>query len=99
MKYKIYTTGNWWDEDELLEDYPCLKNYGFEVGTESYERKRKIKDEAGVYIEQVDTVTRTAFYITINSLEELTRLCEELDEPIIIDCEGTAIEIYDSYRE
>lgn len=41
-------------------------------------------------------------YVTINTVEDLMKLIEDVENPIIIDdgcCKNACIEIYDGYRE
>ena len=50
MKFEIQCVYNWDKPDELLEEYPCLKNYEFEVVKKQTPYYTRIKDENGQYI-------------------------------------------------
>lgn len=81
MKFKVQSSN--WYTDQVLEKYPCLKNYSPEW----------IPDTSGQSHYEGYVV------ITINTLEELCKLATECDEPLIIFREFDLVEIYDGYRE
>ena len=92
MRFRIVSTDSF-GADEVLEAYPCLKDYNFED---------PLKDNAKA------TVYRPA-WITINSMEELFEFMAKVGESIIISGNSPmndnpneleySIEIYDGYRE
>ena len=106
MKFRITATSIWSDEHKrLLEDYPILSEYGYEV-----EEKRVpvggcwIRDENGKRIWQTTDETRPSYtpYINIDTLEHLVEFIKglktsyEVHEIVLTEDE---IEIYDYYRE
>lgn len=105
MKFRITATSiwSWSDYDELIEKYPSLLNYGFEV-----EEKQVpvsgcwTRDENGNSIWQETDRTRSSFtpYIYVDSLEQLIELIENLEDDVrTIVLTEYEIEIYDGYRE
>lgn len=104
MKFEIQSVYNWDDPVEILEKYPCLKDYEFEVVEPLKKRYIRIKDENGNPIKQVDFYKIKRMLITVDSLEQLTKLVNEINQPIIISklnekYASFNIEIYDGYRE
>lgn len=83
MVFECQSTWNWSDLDEILEDYPCLTEYGIrrvdKVGARGYKYER--------------------LEIDVNSLEELIELSKKVGQPLIVNHIEPSIEIYDSYRE
>ena len=109
MKYEIYSTCNW-DVDSLLEKYPMLNNFSFEVveKQETIKRNVVIWDENRNPIRQIQDCSRTVRkgYITLNSLDQLKELIDAVDNEIVIlppslisGDDIYRIEIYDGYRE
>ena len=98
MKYKIFSTGNW-SGDNLLDEYPCLEQFGFRY--EDVERTCKIRigDENGRPIHQICSYTKRVPYIEIADLAQLNELIKAVENPIILGEEENTIEIYDGYRE
>lgn len=84
MKFSIHATSIRNDPQYLLDRYPCLNDYNFEV--KEYERES---------LRVVET------YITIDTIEQLIKLMDAVDEELVIinGPEIPAIEIYDDYRE
>ena len=104
MKFEIQTVGNWDDPVEILDEYPCLEKYDLKVLELPRKRYVRIKDENGRSIKQIEPYTITRMTVSIESLEQLLGLINEIDEPIIVQKldEKHAdfnIEIYDGYRE
>lgn len=106
MKFQIYASGQWsCDPKGLVEQYPCLNDYNFEIVEyeKEYEHHSWIRDENGERIRQTRIEKRKIVegYITVDSLEQLMKLIQDIDEPIIIDKDiiKPNIEIYDTYRE
>lgn len=99
MKFTISSTN--WDIDELIEKYPVLNNFGFDVCSETIYPKRLLWDEKGHRIYQEIPTTVRVPYVHIYTLEELTTLRDAVDEELIISStvDGYMIEIYDGYRE
>lgn len=94
MKFLVHTT-DFYKGDAVIKHYPCLNDYHF-------------NPEPPVAIERrYGTVYREYAYITINSIEELTKLMKRTNQPLIIGTtelnDGAtadySIEIYDNYRE
>lgn len=84
--------------DELLEAFPCIKDFGFtklprEVPTGSW-----IRDENRKRIWQPGP-PKIVYdpYIELNTLEDLDRFMKAVDESLIIS--PGEIEIYDTWRE
>lgn len=109
MKFEIYSTCIF-DIDFLLENYPMLNNFGFEVveKQESIKRNVVIWDENRNPIKQIQDCSRTVRkgYITLNSLDQLKELIETVSNEIVILPPSVIsgddiyrIEIYDGYRE
>ena len=109
MKYEIYSTCNW-DVDSLLEKYPMLNNFGFEVveKQETIKRNVVIWDENLNPIRQIQDYSRTVKkgYITLNSLDQRKELIDAVGNEIVIlppslisGDDIYRIEIYDGYRE
>lgn len=103
MKFEIMATRCYGEAEEIIERYPILKQYGFEVVEEREIRTKtvKITDENGRPMHQkvpYEYVDKKA-YIQINSLEEILDLRKDVDEYIIIYNDSNTIEIYDGYRE
>lgn len=105
MKFYISSTCvDSYDFKEILEKYPCLKEFGFKTERFHKPHKKYIRDEKGKLIEFVDEKFYHNYekaYIEINSLEDILKLKKETAAPIIISEEedGYEIEIYDGYRE
>lgn len=109
MKYEIYSTCNW-DVDSLLEKYPMLNNFEFEVveKQETIKRNIVIWDENQNPIRQIQDYSRTVKKgcITLNSLDQLKELIDAVGNEIVIlppslisGDDIYRIEIYDGYRE
>lgn len=98
MKFGICSTVY---ENDLLDKYPKLKEFGFDIEERQATGNRPIRDEDGRWIIQERTVTVKEPYIYIYSLEELIKLHDELENELIISSwkDRYSIEIYDGYRE
>ena len=83
MVFECQSTWNWNDLDELISDYPCLKDYGVRP-------VEKVNDH-GYHYQRIE--------ITVNSLEELVELSKKVGHPLVFNAREPSIEIYDSYRE
>ena len=101
-----------WGAEEILEQYPVLKDFGFEEIETIRTRKIPIKDENGKRIYQIGTRVDKKQRIAIDTLGQLLDLSNKVDNGLIIfpsdyyydgeDYVRTAdpkIEIYDGYRE
>lgn len=92
MKFRVYSSVICFDSetDDFLTEYPALNNYGLEV-----------VEEEEFYAGSTHHVKRA--YITIDSIDRLLKLIEDVNEPIIIHRDEEkghrVIEIYDGYRE
>lgn len=88
---KVYIENTlWYGDDELLERYPDLDEFGYSVETvwtrDWYDRE----------------VVKKKPYITVESLEDLVKLRRAVQNPLIFDQDEDGnyiIEIYDGYRE
>ena len=83
MTFECQSVWNWANIDELVDDYPCLKDYGVKAVTKTSMR--------GYETNRIE--------ITINSLEELMDLANRVGFPLILKANENCIEIYDGYRE
>ena len=94
MKFEIKSS--WYMDEELLDEYPCLTKYGYEVVDVERDSLRAIRDENGkIMMQKVGTYTLTRRYVSINTLEELDAFNKDVDCPIIVDTRDLSIEIYD----
>lgn len=102
MRFKIESSSYFDTNDELLEEYPCLKDFGFEVEKKTIVRFEKIKDDKGKILKQEYEKPIYTPYIYIYGLEELRQLRKSVKHCLIIDWDDedeASIEIYDGYRE
>lgn len=101
MKFRISATSIWKDEDvKLIEEYPCLKEFGYTVEPKNKTHKTAILDENGNLIYQDTPYVDKTPYIHINNIEELMNLMRLTGHEIVVDNEyENSIEIYDGYRE
>ncbi len=102
MLYRICATGIWSsnkdeESEELLCEYPCLKDFGWRLVEYVDVEYTRIRDENGDWISQHIPTTRHRPYIEINSLEELQKLQAAVQNSLIFT--EDEIEIYDDYRE
>lgn len=107
MKFKITATSIWNDE-EIIEKYPCLMKFGYEVLTEYVPITHKIRDEGGFLIDYINgTRAVNTPIVHIKTLEDIMglinmlTLTNECHTSVIIsnDRDIPKIEIYDTYRE
>lgn len=99
---KVYICSTRWNIDELIEKYSCLKDFGFIVEETKKTCSKLIPDENGELIIQDYEKAITESYIVLDSLEDLTKLYEAVEEDLIfsVASDGTyIIKIYDGYRE
>lgn len=99
MKFKIEST-NWDATEKMIEQYPCLANFGLEIEKKEEPKYCKIKDENGkpLLFEYGTKMTYTP-YIDINNIDTLVEFTKAVDCCIIFDGRDATIEIYDGYRE
>lgn len=114
MKFVISATSIFEFETSraIIDKYPFLNEYGFEIVDEPITKKCRIWDENGepMYMEVPDI--RRVSYVNIDTLEQLMSLCERVGcdtNELVLTCADMAsvinkvmlpeIEIYDSYRE
>lgn len=99
MKFKITATSSvYGDPEKLIEGYPCLENFGYEL--EEYEELKRyyIRDENGRRIKmEYGIETKYTPYVRIDSIEQLVELTKAVGNPLVFS--EDEIEIYDSYRE
>lgn len=104
MKFYICATSIWGnDPDGVLERYPCLKDFGWEIIERTTVKNMRIKDENGdmIYFNDGSFNTIREGFINIHSLEELKALGKACRVPLIVDNDGVRdfIEIYNDWRE
>ncbi len=102
MLYRITATSVWCGEneyDKLLEEYPCLTDFGLQKVAESTPTGQWIFDENGYAKLWQEGPPKITYYpaIELNTLEDLTRLYKAVDKELIFS--EDSIEIYDSWRE
>lgn len=102
MLYRIRATSTWGIEDkyeELLKEYPCLTDFGFQKVPESMPTGCWIFDENGYAKLWQEGPPKIVYYpaIEINTLEDLTRLHKAVHQELIFS--EDSIEIYDTWRE
>ena len=100
MKFKIDCTSSWFGED-VIENYPQLKNFDFTFEEREVPNIQLIRDENGKRIKQEcgTKIIRTP-KIELKTLEDLMKLVHDVGFPVIVDnADGCEIEIYDGYRE
>ena len=87
MRIRVYSViANY--NDKFKKQYiDILKKYNLEI----------VKDEIEDYF--FNKYLGNAYYITIDSVEELFNLSKELKEELIIDYDNNSITIYDDYVE
>lgn len=98
MKFKIVSSFYSNNFEKIIKEYPCLKEFGFEVVEYEVPLKTWTCDERGMRILQIhgkQTIRKS--YVTIESIEQLLALKSAVKAPLIID--EDEIEIYDGYRE
>ena len=96
MKFRITSTEIY--SDSIIQAYPCLNDYAFEVEEVAFPSRSRIRDENGRPMYQSFTQIVRTPYIHINTIEDLIRLATDVNNELIIDKSGV-IEIYDGYRE
>lgn len=106
MKFKISATSIYSDQaHRLVEDYPFLRDYNFEIKEIQYPIKRIIRDENGkpIVCDTGKYGNRLAAYIEVSDLQSLLELLKKAGDLVLMEStEGDAdfeIEIYDDYRE
>ena len=86
MEFQLMSAKYWSDFKRLLNDYPRIAN----------EFKVKIIDTTQEY-ENGDRYIDSQVYITINTLDDLVKLVDIIDDSVIFN--GDEILIYDDYIE
>ena len=86
MEFQLMSAKYWSDFKRLLNDYPRIAN----------EFKVKIIDTTQEY-ENGDRYIDSEVYITINTLDDLVKLVDIIDDSVIFN--GDEILIYDDYIE
>lgn len=101
MKFYIRSSVYWENPDRIIERYPCLYDFGFDIRGVTRNRKERTLDENGniIFNERYD-IKRFGIII-VNDLEQLMALQKRVGYEIIVDVEQGEpwIEIYDGYRE
>ena len=86
MEFQLMSAKYWSDFKRLLNDYPQIVN----------EFKVQIIDTTQEY-ESGDRYVDSEVYITINTLEDLVKLVDIIDDSVVFN--GDEILIYDDYIE
>lgn len=86
MEFQLMSAKYWVDFKRLLKDYPQIAE----------EFKVRIVDTTQEY-ENGNRFTDSEVYITINTLEDLIKLVDIIDDSVIFN--GDEILIYDDYIE
>ena len=86
MEFQLMSAKYWTDFKRLLNDYPQIAN----------EFKVRIVDTTQEY-ESGDRYVDSEVYITINTLEDLVKLVDIIDDSVVFN--GEEILIYDDYIE
>jgi hypothetical protein len=95
MRFAIEATDT--HVEHLLEEYPLLSDYGFEIVQEERRTRTPIRDENGNRIYQIGTTTKPVAYVTVDTLEQLIDLSKRV-------CDNTGLivfparTIYDSIK-
>ena len=101
MRFRIQTTA-YGTSETMLNRYPILRDFGFEIEKKVYPKITKIKDEKGEELTfKHDHKTVYTPYIYIYGLDELMKLIRGVGVELVInkDENGGLIEIYDTWRE
>ena len=104
MRVRITATSIWCSDDheKLINTYPCLLNYGYEVEKEQNPVHEWIRNEAGLHIKQETDKVLISYthYIHIDTIEQLVQLIGDVkDEAASVVMTEDSIEIYDDWRE
>ena len=101
MRFKIESSSIGYDGNKIIEHYPFLKDFGFEIEKKTYTAFETIRDDEGKSLKQEYEKPIYTPYVYIYGLEELKHIVEHTEVPLIIDWdEGQGIiEIYDGWRE
>lgn len=86
MEFQLMSAKYWSDFKRVLNDYPQIAN----------EFKVRIVDTTQEY-ESGDRYVDSEVYITINTLEDLVKLVDIIDDSVVFN--GDEILIYDDYIE
>lgn len=99
---KVYICSTFNPVEDLSEEYPCLKDFGFVMEDVKKTRKIPINDENGdIIMQEVERIVHEAF-IFIDSIEDLGKLYKAVGVELIFytDRDHTCcIELYDGCRE
>ena len=89
----------YWSKEEVIQHYPCLKNFGYKEVERSVPTGYWIKDENGYSKLWQEGPPKIVYdpVIELNSLEELDELIKAVGTGIVVH--NGEIEIYDGYRE
>ena len=107
MKIEIRSTTTslyYGDGQDVLHDYPCLSDFGYEAVTEERPKRSRIVGEDGkvTWKDIGETYSVTTHYVNIDTIEKLFELSRLTNMELIIRAgEGydDYVEIYDGYRE
>lgn len=100
-KFYVRSTSVWENPDKIIQYYPCLHDFGFDIQGVRRNFKTRIRDEHGEIIFQEGYDIKRFGVISVNTIEQLLLLKERVKCELIIDMENEEnwIEIYDGYRE
>lgn len=100
MKVYICSTHN--PVEDLLDEYPELKDFGFVLEDVKKTRKIPINDENGeIIMQEVERIVHEAF-IFIDSIDDLAKLHKAVSVELIFYTDRNdlcCIELYDGCRE
>ena len=99
MKFRI-SSAVWYEIDSIIENYPCLLNFGFEIEKTEKPKICKIRDENGKHIEfEYGSKTEYTPYIHLEKIEDVISLSKAVKHDLIVSSEQNSIMIYDGYIE
>lgn len=87
--------------EQVIQEYPVLKDYGFGIETSTVIREAFKPDERGYWQDTEETETIHRAYITIDTIDELMKLIGAIGYSVIVHTydDRWELEIYDGYRE
>lgn len=78
MKFTIGSSC--YNNDELLEKYPCLSEYNFEILEKTVNTRTAIRDENGKRMYQCGTKTKYIPCVNVDTLEQLVDLSSKVGQ-------------------
>lgn len=101
MKFAICSVGVWHNPTKIVEEYPCVNDFGFETEHLTKYRTYRLREPYDGIEKVTEEYTIDVPYVNIDSLDRLMEFCRAVNNPIIIGSDDgiPEIEIYDGYRE